>query len=354
MNIVGLDLGKRKTQICIQREDGSVIAELRVDTDRTRLAAALEQFLPARVLLEASTSSEWVARVLESIGCDVVVADPRFSLMYAQTDKKVKNDRRDARALAAALRLGAFRRAHRHSDAARELHGRMLVRQQLIRARTKLINLTRSLCEREGVKIAACHGEQFAEAMELVAFPDEWLGQMVLPLVAEITSLTAQIDQLSKELAALAKTDAVASNLQTIHGVGPITALTFISVVEDPKRFDTARQVTAYLGLVPSEFNSGDSKRRPGAITKSGDAMLRGYLVEAAYSLTRNLAPASPLKDWFNALVKRNGGRKNKAAVAVARRLARVMWAMWRSGTAYDPARTAKKTPTPVAKADAA
>ena len=119
MHIVGFDLGKRKSQICVQDSEGNVVAELRVDTVREKIEGAVSVYLPGQVLIEASTSSEWVARVLERLGFDVVVADPRFSLMYAQTSKKVKNDRRDARALAQALRLKAFRRAHRRSDESR-------------------------------------------------------------------------------------------------------------------------------------------------------------------------------------------------------------------------------------------
>jgi hypothetical protein len=103
MFIVGLDLGKRKSQLCIQDATGRVVAEVRCKTERGELTTALSKFPNARVLLEACTSTQWVARHLTSLGFDVVIGDPRFGPMYSQTSKKIKTDRRDARALADAL-----------------------------------------------------------------------------------------------------------------------------------------------------------------------------------------------------------------------------------------------------------
>lgn len=350
MFIVGFDLGKRKSQLCVENSDGAVLAELRIDTKPEALVAAVSAYPKARVIIEASTSAEWVARVLEEAGCDVVVADPRFSLMYAQSNKKVKNDRRDARALADALRLGAFRRAHRRTTEARQLHAELLVRERLVKIRTQLINLVRAMCEREGVIVPACRGEEFAAVMEDVVVV-EWLGAAILPAVTQIESLTQQLAQCDKAFVKRAKEHPVARNLQTVRGVGPLTSLAFVAVIDDPTRFQTARQVTAYLGLVPGENNSGDSKRPPGAITKTGDPMLRHYLVEAAYSMTNKLAPVSPLKSWSEKLLSTSRGAskkrvsKKRAAVAVARRLARILWAMWRDDKPFDASRTAPLQP---------
>src|SRR5438270_7225374 len=105
MFIVGLDLGKRKSQMCVTDAAGKIVEERKIETTREALEEEFAKYKRSRVLIEASTSSEWVARALEKIGLEVIVANPRFDLMYAQRDKKVKNDRRDARALAQALRL---------------------------------------------------------------------------------------------------------------------------------------------------------------------------------------------------------------------------------------------------------
>ena len=170
---------------------------------------------------------------------------------------------------------------------------------------------------------------------------EPWLFEVIAPALAQIGSLSEQLAVLDKELKATSDSDPVARNLQTARGIGPITSLAFISVVDDPHRFESARQLSSYLGLVPGEHNSAESRRPPGAITKTGDPMLRGYLFEAAFSLMTRRAPETPLKSWSAALVKRSGGKKKKAAVGVARRLARIRWAMWRDNKPFDAARTA-------------
>src|SRR5215204_2700580 len=114
MDYIGFDLGKVSSQVCILTEDGELI-ERRIKTDREHLAELLGSRAPARLLIEASTETEWVARHLEEPGLEVVVADPNFASMYATRSRKVKTDKRDARTLAEACRLGASRPAHRTS-----------------------------------------------------------------------------------------------------------------------------------------------------------------------------------------------------------------------------------------------
>ena len=116
MDTIGLDLHKRESQLCVLTEDGEIV-ERRIVTSRERFTAVLGGRPPARVLLESSTESEWVARHLESLGHEVIVADPTFAPMYATRRRGVKTDRRDARTLAEACRLGAYRPAHRASAA---------------------------------------------------------------------------------------------------------------------------------------------------------------------------------------------------------------------------------------------
>src|SRR6266545_1669814 len=120
MDYVGIDVHKKDSQICIVAEGGELI-ERRVRTEVGRLADMFEKRPHARILIEASTDSEWVARCLEGLGHEVVVADPNFAPMYAARRRTVKTDRRDARALANACVLGAYRPAHRLSDAQRHV-----------------------------------------------------------------------------------------------------------------------------------------------------------------------------------------------------------------------------------------
>src|SRR6185503_3916877 len=113
MEHIGIDVHKRESQVCVLGEGGEVVLERRVPTQREKLAELLGQRPKARVLVEASTESEWVARCLEELGHEVVVADPNFASMYATRSRKVKTDKRDARTLAEACKLGAYRPSYR-------------------------------------------------------------------------------------------------------------------------------------------------------------------------------------------------------------------------------------------------
>jgi transposase len=129
---IGLDLPQRESQLCILTDDGEVI-ERRIRTTPERLTAVLGPRAPARILLEASTESEWVARHLEALGHTVIVADPNYAPMYATRSARVTTDRRDARTLADALRLEAYRPAHRSADRHRHVRAELAVRDTLVR-----------------------------------------------------------------------------------------------------------------------------------------------------------------------------------------------------------------------------
>ncbi len=120
MEHIGIDVHKNSCQVCILSEDGE-LAERRIKTDRASLHALFEDRPPARILIESSTESEWVARCLEQLGHEVIVADPNFAPMYATRDRRIKTDKRDARALCEACRLGAYRHAHRTSERQRKI-----------------------------------------------------------------------------------------------------------------------------------------------------------------------------------------------------------------------------------------
>jgi transposase len=139
--------------------------------------------------------------------------------------------------------------------------------------------------------------------------------------------------QVDIELERLAAEEPAILRLKTVPGVATVVACAFVSVIDDPKRFDHAHQVEAYLGLVPSESTSG--RRRLGSITKEGNSYLRSLLVQAAWATLRNPG-SSPLKTWVRAVEGRRG--KPVAVVALARRLAGILWAIWYEGTVFDSA----------------
>jgi transposase len=152
MDHIGIDVHKKESQVCMFADGGELI-ECRIRTEPERFAAVLGPRERARILIEASTDSEWVARCVEGLGHEVIVADPNFAPMYATRTRKVKTDRRDARALAEACLLGAYRPAHRLSDPQRQVRGRLVVRDALVRTRTRYISLSRALLRQHGYRI---------------------------------------------------------------------------------------------------------------------------------------------------------------------------------------------------------
>jgi transposase len=326
---------KKESQLCIVTEVGEMI-ERRIRTERARFAAVLGDRAPARVLLEASTESEWVACCLEELGHTVVVADPNYAPMYGTRSRRVKTDRRDARALAEACRLGAYRPAHRMSAIRRALRAELAVREALVRTRARYISLIGALLRREGLRVASGSAPAFLRRLEAVPLPPS-LAAAVAPLRAVLAPLTEQIAAADARLAAGVRADAVRHRLTTVPGVGPVTASTFVATLDTVTRFAGPHQVAAYLGLVPSEHSSGERPQR-GAITKTGNRRARRVLVQAAWGLLRTRSPdAAALRAWAQQLAARRG--KRVAVVALARRIAGILYALWRDGTAYEATR---------------
>ena len=332
MDCIGFDLGKVSSQVCIITEDGELI-ERRIKTDREHISELLGKRAPARVLVESGTESEWVARHLEGLGHEVVVADPNFASMYATRSRKVKTDRRDARTLAEACKLGAYRPAHRTSDEQRHVRAQLAVREAMVRTRSRYISVICTLLRRDGLRIHdSGYTPTFLKRLARLELP-EALRAEIAPLVLLLQSLNEQIKQADQQLAALAEGDELLSRLRTVPGVGVITATSFVSTLDEAGRFAGAKQARAYLGLVPSERSSGERQHR-GHISKAGPGRARHMLVEAAWTILRRRSPANAaLHDWAAGIAARRGSRV--AVVALARKLAGILYAMWRDATSF-------------------
>jgi transposase len=297
--------------------------------------------------MEASTESEWVARCLEDLGHEVIVADPNYAPMYAQRTRRVKTDRRDAHALAHACRAGTYRPAHRTSTERRELRARLAVREAVVRTRAAWITRIQSLVRREGCRFRTGAPETFLTRVEELALPPA-LMTVIAPLVELLGPINKQIAVLDEELERIVAADEVARHLTTVPGVGPVTATAYVATVDDVTRFRGAHQVEAYLGLVPSEWSSSEVQRR-GHITKAGNSRMRWLLVQAAWCILRRRKrpQTAALRDWAERIAGRRG--RSIAVVALARRLAGILFAIWRDGTVYDA--TKVRGPLPARRA---
>ena len=333
MDHIGIDVHKKESQICILTEDGELL-ERRLRTEPGRFADALGGRPPARILIEAATESEWVARCLEALGHEVIVADPNFAPMYAQRRRTVKTDRRDARALAEACLLGAFRRAHRLSDAQRNVRARLTVREALVRTRTGYISIIRSLLRQHGWRVRSGAPESLSHRVRALPPPGRLLSE-IAPLLAVLRHVNAQIAYCDARIETLTATDTRVRGLRTVPNVGPVTAAAFVATLDEATRFRRSHEVEAYLGLVPRERSSGETQHR-GRITKAGPSRMRRLLVQAAVSTLRRPDPRmAPLREWAMRIASRRG--KKVAVVALARRLAGILYAMLRDGSEYDP-----------------
>ena len=203
-------------------------------------------------------------------------------------------------------------------------------------ARTQLINHSRGLVKSVGQRLPRCSSEAFARKV-LGAIPES-LQPGLLPVLEMITSLTAQIKALDRRMDALA--DQVYPEtklLRQVTGVGPITSLAYVLILEDAGRFGKSRAVGSYLGLTPGSYKSGDSDPQM-RITKEGDALLRRLLVVAAQYILGPFGPDTDLRRFGLRIAQRGGkNAKKRAVVAVARKLAVLLHHLWRSGEVYEP-----------------
>lgn len=332
---VGLDLGDRFSQVYMTDDAGRAIVEERVKTVPDALERLFSGIGPAKIALETGTHSPWVSRLLEKLGHWVYVADARKVRMISSNPRK--SDRIDAQMLARLVRfdpqlLSPIRHRSRQSQADLAV---LQARDALVQARTALINTVRGLMKSMGVRASACSAESFHKRVS-DTMPKE-LKPALDGLVDTIRDLTARIRGYDSTLEALCESYPVTELMREIPGVGPVTALTFTLVIDDPTRFTKSRQVGAYLGLVPRRDQSGDSDPQL-RITKAGNGLVRRLLVSAAHYILGPFAPPSDLRDWgLKKAGTGNKAAKKKAVVGVARKLAVLMHRLWVTGECYQP-----------------
>lgn len=206
------------------------------------------------------------------------------------------------------------------------------MRDALVRTRTRYIAIMKATVRRDGLRLPSGEAEQTVTKLLVLPLAEHVRAELA-PLVALWAPLQAEITAADARLTAIARAQPVVLRLCTMPSIGPVTALAFVAALDDIARFHSAHQVQAYLGLVPSEYSSGDRRAR-GHITKRGDARMRWLLVETAWRILRSSNPAlAGLKAWAQQIAVRRG--KRIATVALARRVAGILYAMWRDDVPY-------------------
>jgi transposase len=332
MRNVALDLGAKKIAYCEIR-NGEVVRRLTVSS-----IEALEPVLgpktpKARVAIEACREAWFVHDTLASWGNEPLLLDTTRTRQLGIGQHRRKNDRIDAEVLARAVDRGSVPLAHVLTPHRRQLRSVISVRRALVETRSQYVTTVRGLMREKGVRLRSCDTASFAKNTRRVAL-ESGARNLIEPLLKTIELIDAQLESVEEKLAELSTGEPTIQLLMSAPGVGPVVAATFVSVLDEAGRFRRAHHVEAYLGLVPSENTTG-GKRRLGSITKQGNTYLRVLLVQAAWNLIRKGDRSDPLYCWAEATMARRG--KKIGIVALARRLAGVLWAMWKTQKAYEP-----------------
>lgn len=332
---IGLDLGKDTCTVVELDSSGKVSGRESVPTTRRLLRRYFGRRKGCRLLLEVGCESGWVAREAEAMGLVVRCVNPRRLKLVAQTT--LKTDELDAEVLARLCRLSKLDEqllpaVRQRSEVTQQERGIMVVRSNLVKARTQLINTARGLARTLGHPLPSSSADCFVERARHSRMPAR-VRAVIGPVIDAVEKLDESLRQQEEQVARLAAKHPVVQHLMTIDGVGTLTALWFVLCIEDPVRFERPRDVGPYFGLRP-RLRQSSSMRRTGSITKEGDAEMRRLLIQAAHCLLRSKRD-SALKKWGAGLVRRAG--RKKALPAIARKLAVVMLRLWQTGEVYEP-----------------
>jgi transposase len=330
---VAVDLAKSVFQIAVSRRPGKV-AETR-GLRRSQLPAFFAQYPSSTVVMEACGSSSFWGRKFESMGHEVVLLPPSQVRPYVRRNK---TDSADAKALLEAHRNEAIRPVPIKSISQQILAALHRFRAGWMAERTARINGLRGVLRELGIVIPVGAPRVVPTVTILVqdadsAIPDG-LRQTLWEVCQEIRDLERRIKDVEKQLEALGKQCPAYARLRTIPGVGLLTATALLAFVGDVRRFPTGRHFASYLGLTPKEHSSGLT-RHLGGISKRGDTYLRMLLVHGARSVlfaSRRHENPERLRVWAMKVEKRSGF--NTAAVALANKLTRIIWAVWRQDEA--------------------
>lgn len=332
--LVGVDIAKAVFQLAFSSRPGRFEGHPRLS--REQVLPYFAQLPPAVVIMEACGSAHFWARKLQELGHAVVLLPPGLVRPFVRRNK---TDRADAKALVEAYRNGEIRPVPIKTPEQQVLTALHRLREGWMAQRTARLNALRALLREQGVFIPLGVAAVVPAVRALIGDADSDLARPLRSVLAaaceEIGQIEERIDLVERELAALARQMPAVERLMTIPGIGLIIATALVAFVGDLRRFPSARHLASFLGLTPREYSSG-LRQRLGRISKRGDAYLRMLLIHGARSVLSRARTASKpdrLRVWALALEKRT--HHNKAAVALANKIARIAWAVSVKQTDY-------------------
>lgn len=332
--VIAVDIAKVVFEVAVSHEPGRIALKPRLS--REAFLPFFAQTPPATVVMEACGSAHYWARRLQELGHKVVLLPPHQIRPYVTRNK---TDRTDAKGILEAYRNADIRPVPVKSVAQQVLVSLHRFRSSWLANRTAQINTLRGLLRELGILIPMGAEKVVPQVGALIEDADSDIPDALRPVLfaacEEIRALTEHIKLTERQIEAIAEQTPVVQRLRSIPGIGLLTATALVAFVGDVQRFPSGRHFGSYLGLTPREFSSG-LKRRLGRISKRGDAYLRMLLIHGARSVLCHAKKATEhdrLRTWALGLEKRLG--HNKAAVALANKLARIAWAVWKHDRAF-------------------
>jgi transposase len=331
---IAVDVAKSVFEIGISHRPGHVDKHHRLS--RNQLSIFFAGQPPATVIMEACSSSHHWARQFMRFGHDVKLLPPFYVRPYVL---RSKTDRTDVKGMLEAWRNSEIRPVPIKTEAQQQLIACHRVRSTWIGTRTARINTARGILREFGIVIANGASRVPTRVTELIEDADTELPMgvrdLLNQLVVEIRQLTSRIESVERQLTAMAGETPVVERLRSIPGVGLLTATALIAFVGSVERFPSSRHFACYLGLTPREHSSG-LRRQLGHISKRGDSYIRMLLTHGARSVlwaAKSKSKADKFSTWAVDIHRRRG--HNKASIAVANKMARIVWAVWRHGNPY-------------------
>ena len=330
----GIDVSLEVSHFCIVDAAGSIVKEARVASEPEAIIAWFEGLglEMTAIGLEAGPLSQWLYATMTDAKLPVVLLETR-QVRDAFRSMPVKTDRKDARGIAQLMRLGWYRRVHCKSLEAQENRTLLAGRKMLQSKYIDLEMCLRGLLRGYGLKVGQTNRKTFEGRVRELAASVPGLDSAVDALLKARATLLEQFRRLDSLVVSRARRDERAQLLMTVPGVGALISLTFVSAIDDPKRFSSSRSVGAHLGLTQRKYQSGETDVT-GRISKCGDQEVRTALYEAANIILTRPVKGSQLKSWAAKISCRAGMKKAK--VALARKLAVIMHRMLCDGTCFD------------------
>jgi len=326
----GLDFHKNVSELCVMDFEGKILDRVRLAADK--VVTYLSNKPEYHIGIESSGGVFDITAKLEATGHRVTIINASQFRGIGITGKK--NDMRDAEALATALRLGFVPEVHKKTLYSRQMKSLLASRDIAVKTRTTLTNHVRGIMREYGLPMpagATAFWEQVSGRLKEIEC--EIVRGVLGGLVDQATTLKDEENKIDLALQAITKNDERVKRLETIPGVGPLTAIAFVATLDDVSRFKDAKHLASYLGLTPRENSSG-GRVKFGSITKCGPELLRRYLIHGARSTFRYAPkPENRIRCWAAGVEKRSG--TNKAVVALAHKNARICFALLRDETDF-------------------